>query len=111
MFQGFGDGSFHPEDLHQENGDEDEEEELILDGGLPRYASSVTSDLLAVEEGREMTVDEEEEEEVKSEGSLHRKPPPTWEEWKSSTWTGGPEEANMEATGEEVGLILLDMRR
>ena len=86
--QGFGDGSILPEDLRQEE-EEEEEPELILDGGLPRYTtSSLTSDLLPVEEGREMAVDEEVEE-VKTEGgeeermaSLPRQPPPSWEEWK-----------------------------
>ncbi|MEQ2161648.1 hypothetical protein GOODEAATRI_011624, partial [Goodea atripinnis] len=42
--------------------EEEEEPELILDGGLPRYTSSLTSDLLPVEDGMEMAVDEEEEE-------------------------------------------------
>lgn len=54
----------------------------------------MTSDLLLVEEGREMAVDEDMEakekkmmEEVKrnveeSRSSLPRRPPPTWEEWK-----------------------------
>ncbi|XP_061895143.1 inaD-like protein isoform X2 [Entelurus aequoreus] len=56
----------------------EEEPELILDGGLPRYAApSLTSDL-PVEEGREMAVDEEEE----KMSSLPRKAPPSWEEWK-----------------------------
>ncbi|XP_061834471.1 inaD-like protein isoform X2 [Nerophis lumbriciformis] len=55
----------------------EEEPELILDGGLPRYAApSLTSDL-PVEEGREMAVDEEEKM-----SSLPRKAPPSWEEWK-----------------------------
>lgn len=56
----------------------------------------MTSDLLPVEEGREMAVDEDMEakekkmrEEVKrnveeSRSSLPRRPPPTWEEWKLS---------------------------
>lgn len=64
----------------------EEEPELILDGGLPRYASSLTSDLLPAEE-KEMAVDEEEEE--------GRAPPPSWEEWKLSSSAGragGPEE-------------------
>lgn len=74
----------------------EEEPELILDGGLPRYtSSSLTSDLPSVEEGTEMAVDEEEDEEVKTEeeveermGSLPRKAPPSWEEWKlaSVSW-------------------------
>ncbi|XP_027867625.1 inaD-like protein isoform X2 [Xiphophorus couchianus] len=69
-----------------------EEPELILDGGLPRYTSSLTSDLLPAEEGLEMAVDEEEDEEERS--SLPRKPPPSWEDWK--LWfagrAGGPQE-------------------
>lgn len=107
MFQGFGDDSVLPEDLRQE---EEEEPELILDGGLPRYtSSSLTSDLLPVEEGREMAVDEglegeneEEEEKVKekvveSTGSLPRRPPPSWEEWKlaSSRMARGAEEVRV----------------
>ncbi|XP_059197112.1 LOW QUALITY PROTEIN: inaD-like protein [Centropristis striata] len=102
--KGFGDGSILPEDLRQDQEEQEEEEpELILDGGLPRYTSfPLTSDLLPEEEGREMAVDEEVEEEkevveeVKEEvkmqqrveesvGSLPRKPPPSWEEWKLST--------------------------
>lgn len=81
MFQGFSEGL-------------EEEPELILDGGLPRYASSLTSDLLPVEEGKEMAVDEEEEEEDRR-SYVHRKPPPSWEEWKLSSSAGragGPEE-------------------
>lgn len=109
MFQGFGDGSILPEDLRQEEEEEEEEPELILDGGLPRYASfSLTSDLLPVEDGREMAVDEEvegeKEEEVKmqekaeeSTGSLRRNPPPSWEEWKltSSSQARGAEEVRV----------------
>lgn len=88
--KGFGDGSILPEDLRQD----EEEPELILDGGLPRYASSSsrTSSLLhRGEDSREMAVDEEEEET----SSLPRKPPPSWEEWKLSSLsrTGRPEEA------------------
>lgn len=89
FFQAFGEESILPDDLQQE---EEEEPELILDGGLPRYTSSLTSDLLPLEEGREMAVDEEVEAEKKKEevmervkestGSLLRKPPPSWEEWK-----------------------------
>ncbi|XP_029285116.1 inaD-like protein isoform X2 [Cottoperca gobio] len=108
--KGFGDGSVLPEDLRREEEEgEEEEPELILDGGLPRYASfSLTSDLLPVEEGREMAVDEDEvdedeekEEEVETQekveesmGSLPRKPPPSWEEWKlnSSLRARGTEE-------------------
>ncbi|XP_030266769.1 inaD-like protein isoform X2 [Sparus aurata] len=102
--KGFGDGSILPEDLREEEEEEEEEEEpeLILDGGLPRYTSvSLTSDLLPVEEGREMAVDEEveveKEEEVRtqeSSSSLPRKPPPSWEEWKmmSSSLSRGAEE-------------------
>lgn len=60
----------------------EEEPELILDGGRPRYvASSVTSDLLPVEEGWEMAVDEENEDH-KGARELPRKDPPSWEEWK-----------------------------
>ncbi|XP_056234355.1 inaD-like protein isoform X2 [Seriola aureovittata] len=112
--KGFGDGSILPEDLqHKEDEEEEEEEEpeLILDGGLPRYTTfSLTSDLLPVEEGREMAVDEEEEEKVKIEereeerkGSLPRKPPPSWEEWKlSSSSRGGPEESWRREKQEEL---------
>ncbi|KAM3619195.1 uncharacterized protein V6R79_004419 [Siganus canaliculatus] len=97
--KGFGDGSVLPEDLRQDV--EEEEPELILDGGLPRYASSsVTSNHLPVEESREMAVDEElEKQEVKKQekmdermSSLPRKPPPSWEEWKSSSLSRGPDE-------------------
>ncbi|CAL8252009.1 unnamed protein product [Merluccius merluccius] len=52
--KGFGDGSILPEDLREAA---QEEEELVLDGGLPRYSSLVTSDLLVREE-LEMTVDD-----------------------------------------------------
>ncbi|XP_026202277.1 inaD-like protein [Anabas testudineus] len=91
--KGFGDGSILPEDLQEEEEVEEEEPELILDGGLPRYTtSSLTSNLLPVQEGREMDVDEEEGEKVKMQeraeermGSLPRKPPPTWEEWKRAS--------------------------
>ncbi|XP_070764765.1 inaD-like protein [Enoplosus armatus] len=117
--KGFGDGSVLPEDLRQEEEEEEEEEEepeLILDGGLPRYtSSSLTSDLLPVEEGREMAVDEEveggEEEEVKTQtkveestGSLPRKPPPSWEEWKltSSRRARGAEESWRREKQEEL---------
>lgn len=91
LFQAFGEESVLLDDLQEED-EEEEEPELILDGGLPRYASSLTSDLLPFEEGREMAVDEEvevekREEEVmervkQSTGSLLRKPPPSWEEWE-----------------------------
>lgn len=107
MSQGFGDGSILPEDLRHKKGeeeDEDDEQELILDGGLPRYTTaSVTSDLVPVKEGMEMTVDDDEEEGVKeveeqSEerekgmiSSLPRKPPPSWEEWKLSSSRTGSE--------------------
>ncbi|XP_076582918.1 inaD-like protein isoform X2 [Chaetodon auriga] len=106
--KGFGDGSILPEDLQQDEEEEEEEEPvLILDGGLPRYTSfSLTSDLPPVDEGWEMAVDEEvegaKEEEAKmqekveeSTGSLHRRPPPSWEEWKlsSSGRARGAEEA------------------
>uniref|UniRef100_A0A7N6AEZ7 PDZ domain-containing protein n=1 Tax=Anabas testudineus TaxID=64144 RepID=A0A7N6AEZ7_ANATE len=83
---------------------EEEEPELILDGGLPRYTtSSLTSNLLPVQEGREMDVDEEEGEKVKMQeraeermGSLPRKPPPTWEEWKrASSSRAEPEVVSM----------------
>ncbi|KAM8874833.1 inaD-like protein isoform 3-T4 [Spinachia spinachia] len=87
--KGFGDSSILPEDHRQEEEGEEEEPELILDGGLPRYSSfSLTSNLRPVEEGREMAVDEDLEEK-KEEGevketlvSLSRRPPPSWEEWK-----------------------------
>lgn len=107
MCQGFGDGSILPEDLQEEEAEE-EEEELILDGGLPRYTtSSLTSNLLPVEEGREMAVDEEEGEQVKTQeraeertASLLRKPPPTWEEWKrASSSRVGPEEVSVWSSG------------
>ncbi|KAM9358457.1 inaD-like protein [Symphorus nematophorus] len=129
--EGFGDGSTLPEDLRQEEEEEEEEEpELILDGGLPRYASfSLTSDLLPVEEGREMAVDEEVEEEQQKEeeeemktpekveesmSSLPRKPPPSWEEWKlasssrargaEETWRREKQEEFRERGGEEDDL-------
>ncbi|XP_041791868.1 inaD-like protein [Chelmon rostratus] len=100
--KGFGDGSILPEDL-QQDGEEEEEPELILDGGLPRYASSsLTSDLLPMDEGREMAVDDEvergtEEEVEEGTGSLPRKPPPSWEEWKlaSSGRARGAEERSV----------------
>ncbi|XP_044054877.1 inaD-like protein isoform X2 [Siniperca chuatsi] len=116
--KGFGDGSILPEDLRQE--EEEDEPELILDGGLPRYtSSSLISDLLPVVEGREMIVDEEvegekeeeEEEEVKTQekveestGSLPRKPPPSWEEWKltSSGRSRGAEETWRREKQEEL---------
>ncbi|XP_029005112.1 inaD-like protein [Betta splendens] len=90
--KGFGDGSILPEDLREE-----EETELILDGGLPRYTtspSSLTPNLQPVEEGREMAVDEEEGEQAKAPDkvketlrSLPVKPPPSWEEWnRASSW-------------------------
>lgn len=79
MFQGPSENSELPDDSCQE------EPELILDGGLPRYTSSLTSDLLPAEEGLEMAVDEEEDEEERS--SLPRKPPPSWEDWK--LWSAG----------------------
>lgn len=107
MSQGFGDGSILPEDLRHKKGEEEDEvdeQELILDGGLPRYTTaSVTSDLVPVKEGMEMTVDDDEEEGVKeveeqSEerekgmiSSLPRKPPPSWEEWKLSSSRTGSE--------------------
>lgn len=70
---------------HEE--DEDEEPELILDGGLPRYTSvtpdlsPLTSDPTPVEE-LEMAVDEEQEN-VGEEENIQRKPP-SWDEWKHS---------------------------
>ncbi|MEQ2236935.1 hypothetical protein ILYODFUR_017725 [Ilyodon furcidens] len=83
--QDFSDGFVLPEGFSQRE-EEEEEPELILDGGLPRYASSLTSDLLPVEDGMEMAVDEEEEEKDEDRSSsLHRKPPPSWEEWKLSS--------------------------
>ncbi|XP_042372036.1 cilia- and flagella-associated protein 251-like, partial [Plectropomus leopardus] len=109
---GFGDGSVLPEDLRPEE-EEEEERELILDGGLPRYtSSSLTSDLL-LEDGREMAVDEEvkEVEELKrpekaeeSVGSLPRKPPPSWEEWKLSSLgrARGAEECRSREKQEEL---------
>uniref|UniRef100_A0A3Q3KIE4 Uncharacterized protein n=1 Tax=Monopterus albus TaxID=43700 RepID=A0A3Q3KIE4_MONAL len=119
--QGFGDGSILPDDLQHE---EEEEPELILDGGLPRYTiSSLSTEILPVEEGREMAVDEEEEEELKVQdgaedrmGSLPKKPPPSWEEWKrsSSSWAG-PEEVSVwssvwRLTEEQVSPIFLPCR-
>ncbi|KAM9848829.1 LOW QUALITY PROTEIN: inaD-like protein [Aulostomus maculatus] len=89
--KGFDDGSVLPDDLLQE--EEEEEEELILDGGLPRYTSSLASNPLPVEEGREMAVDEEEKPEERM-GMIPKKAPPTWEEWKLTSLlrTGGAEE-------------------
>ncbi|KAM6938811.1 inaD-like protein isoform 2-T2 [Lycodopsis pacificus] len=115
--KGFGDGSILPEDLRQEEEEEeeeDEEPELILDGGLPRYSSvSLASDLLPVEEGREMAVDEdleeEEEEEVKTQtqetveesvGSLPKRPPPSWEEWKLTSSLSSRAEEKQEELSE-----------
>ncbi|KAK5930103.1 hypothetical protein CgunFtcFv8_026367 [Champsocephalus gunnari] len=114
--KGFGDGSILPEDLLQNVEIEDEEEpELIPDGGLPRYTSFSPSPM---EEGREMAVDEdvevdedEEEKEVKMQdkveentGLLPRKPPPSWEEWKhnSSSWAGAAEETWSREEEEEL---------
>lgn len=105
--KGSGGGSVVPENLRPE--EEEEEEELILDGGLPRYTtSSLTSDLLPLEEGREMAVDEEEEErEEERIGSLPRKPPPSWEEWKlSSSGRVGPEEEEEEEQRSERDSIV-----
>ncbi|KAM9831468.1 inaD-like protein [Neosynchiropus ocellatus] len=87
--------------------DEDEEErELILDGGLPRYTSLSTTSAPPQQEGKEMAVDEEEvdqrEEEVRT-ASLPRRAPPSWEEWKltsslkrgaEETWRREQEEAH-----------------
>ncbi|KAF0041597.1 hypothetical protein F2P81_005129, partial [Scophthalmus maximus] len=104
---GSGGGSVVPENLRPE--EEEEEEELILDGGLPRYTtSSLTSDLLPLQEGREMAVDEEEEErEEERIGSLPRKPPPSWEEWKlSSSGRVGPEEEEEEEQRSERDSIV-----
>ncbi|KAL6108566.1 patj [Pungitius sinensis] len=107
--KGFGDGSILPEDLCQEEEGEEEEPELILDRGLPRYSSSsLASNLLPVEEGREMAVDEdleerkEEWEVEESVGSLSRRPPPSWEEWKltSSLFSGAEETWSKEKQGE-----------
>lgn len=89
---------------------QEEEEELIPDGGLPRYpSSSLTSNLLSVDEGREMAVAVDEEVErmkmldVKENmeeraGPLPRKPPPSWEEWNvaSSTRAKGGKEVRVE---------------
>ncbi|XP_015232051.1 PREDICTED: inaD-like protein isoform X1 [Cyprinodon variegatus] len=72
----------------KEEDEEEEEEELILDGGLPRYTSSLTSDLQPVEEGTEMAVDEEEVEAEDVMNSLHRMPPPSFEEWQLSSSAG-----------------------
>lgn len=105
--KGSGGGSVVPENLRPE--EEEEEEELILDGGLPRYTtSSLTSDLLPLQEGREMAVDEEEEErEEERIGSLPRKPPPSWEEWKlSSSGRVGPEEEEEEEQRSERDSIV-----
>lgn len=105
--KGSGGGSVVPENLRPE--EEEEEEELILDGGLPRYTTSfLTSDLLPLEEGREMAVDEEEEErEEERIGSLPRKPPPSWEEWKlSSSGRVGPEEEEEEEQRSERDSIV-----
>uniref|UniRef100_A0A3Q2E3W3 PATJ crumbs cell polarity complex component n=1 Tax=Cyprinodon variegatus TaxID=28743 RepID=A0A3Q2E3W3_CYPVA len=85
----------------KEEDEEEEEEELILDGGLPRYTSSLTSDLQPVEEGTEMAVDEEEVEAEDVMNSLHRMPPPSFEEWQLSSSAG-------RAGGfEEVGSVLM----
>ncbi|XP_051803442.1 inaD-like protein [Acanthochromis polyacanthus] len=130
--KGLGDGSILPEDLHQD----EEEPELILDGGLPRYAaSSRTSSLLQRgEDSREMAVDEEEEEKVEEEeeqrveekiSSLPRKPPPSWEEWKLSslsrtrrpeeTWRReNPDDEDLQKSDHEsivsVGNLILGLR-
>ncbi|XP_034035205.1 inaD-like protein isoform X2 [Thalassophryne amazonica] len=101
-----------PENLHKN--EEEEEPELILDGGVPRY-TSVTSDLLPVtaeEDGREMAVDEEEVEELQEEkvestvDSLPRRGPPSWEEWKlaSSSGSVGAEEILREKEHQEFGV-------
>ncbi|KAM4628768.1 inaD-like protein isoform 2-T2 [Polymixia lowei] len=128
--KGFGDGSILPEALELDE-KEEEEKELILDGGLPRYASPLTSNLLSLTpthtpllpgEGMEMAVDDEEEEEEEKEeerekegegqraGSYPRKSPPSWEEWERSRPTpltspsppGGAEEDGRGEEEEEV---------
>ncbi|XP_053733578.1 inaD-like protein isoform X1 [Synchiropus splendidus] len=84
--------------------DEGEEEcELILDGGLPRYTSSSTTSAPPQQEGKEMAVDEEDvdqREEVRT-GSLPRRAPPSWEEWKltSSLKRGAAETWRREQDG------------
>ncbi|XP_037553698.1 inaD-like protein [Nematolebias whitei] len=92
--KGFSDDS----NLHQE---EEDEPELILDAGLPRYSSALSFDHLPVEEGTEMAVDEEEE--VMKMESPARKAPPSWEEWKlsSSIRTGASEEQKMWRRGSQ----------
>eukprot|EP00063_Salmo_salar_P030196 XP_014005031.1 PREDICTED: inaD-like protein isoform X1 [Salmo salar] len=101
---GFRDGSILPEVL----GQEEDETELILDSGFPRYVSplipaltlnptptpTLTTIPLPPGEEREMTVDEEEDEEEKEDvvevngregqtvDSYPRKPPPSWGEWE-----------------------------
>ncbi|XP_029683939.1 inaD-like protein isoform X2 [Takifugu rubripes] len=67
---------------------DDEEPELILDGGRPRYTSSKALPLVG---DTEMAVDEEEEEEEEEESvaeissSLHHKSPVSWEGWTVSS--------------------------
>lgn len=104
FLQGFRDGSILPEVL----GQEEDETELILDSGFPRYVSplipaltlnptptpTLTTIPLPPGEEREMTVDEEEDEEEKEDvvevngregqtvDSYPRKPPPSWGEWE-----------------------------
>ncbi|KAK7889398.1 hypothetical protein WMY93_024958 [Mugilogobius chulae] len=69
------------------NLDDDNEPELILDGGLPRYSSAtpVTSDLSPAAEGQEMAVDEEVTQSKNTQDEReHRAPPPSWDEWRRS---------------------------
>ncbi|XP_029355086.1 inaD-like protein isoform X2 [Echeneis naucrates] len=104
---------FSDSDLHHAE-EEEEEQELILDGGQPRYAaSSVISDLPTVEEGREMAVDDEEEvEEVKErKGSLPRKPPPSWEEWKLASLDRAGAEETQRRKNQEEDLLRPDQER
>ncbi|XP_041862637.1 inaD-like protein [Melanotaenia boesemani] len=98
--QGFRVRSTLPDNLHHV------EEELILDGGLPRYSSSQTSDLPPLVESREMAVDEEKEE---NPSSLLMKSPPSWEEWKlSSTIQPGSAEEMRSRDMQEEELARLD---
>lgn len=90
---------------------EEEEPELILNGGLPRYtSSSQTSNLLPVVEDMEMTVDEEEEEgeEVmrnmaESPSPLRRTSPLSWEEMMTSSSSFMKASQTEEVT---IGLLL-----
>ncbi|XP_061744554.1 inaD-like protein [Nerophis ophidion] len=66
----------------------EEEPELILDGGVPRYIAPSLACDLPVEEGREMAVDKEKR------SSLPRRAPPSWEEWKLTS-SLRPDEASL----------------